>query len=58
MATLHIKAIKMIQIYNKLIEMGLPQPQKPIQTDNSKAMGFTNKTIVNIATKLADMKLW
>ena len=38
--------------------MGWPQSQKPIQTDNSTAVGFKNKTIVNKATKSADMKLW
>ena len=38
--------------------MGWPQVKKPIQTDNSTAVGFTNKTIVNKATKSADMKLW
>ena len=38
--------------------MGWPQPHSPIQTYNSKAVGFTNKTIVNKATKSADMKLW
>ena len=35
-----------------------PQPQTPTQTDNSTAVGFTNKTIFNKATKLADMKMW
>ena len=58
MAALYITAKKMIPLCNTLIEMGWPQPQSPIQTDNSTAMGFTNKTIVNKATKLADMKLW
>ena len=43
---------------NTLIEMGWPQAKTTIQTDNSTAVGFTNKTIVNKATKLADMKLW
>ena len=38
--------------------MGWPQPQSPIQKDNSTDVGFTNKTIVNKATKSADMKLW
>ena len=48
----------MIPLRNKLIEMGWPQPQTPIQTDNSTSVVFTNKTIVNKATKSADMKLW
>ena len=38
--------------------MGWPQPQTPIQTDNSTAVGFTNKKIVNKSTKSSDMKLW
>ena len=38
--------------------MGWSQPQTPIQTDNSTAVGFTNKTIVNKATKSSDMILW
>ena len=48
----------MIPLRNTLIEMGWPQPQTPIQTDNSTALGFTKKTIVNKATKSAYMKLW
>ena len=58
MAALCIKAKKMIPLHNTLIEMGWQQPHKPIQTDNSTAVGFTNKEIVNEATKSADMKLW
>ena len=48
----------MIPLRHTLIEMGWPQPQTPIQTENSTAVGFTNNTIVNKATKSADMKLW
>ena len=43
MATLYITAKKMIPLRNTLIEMGWPRPQSPIQTDNSIAVGFTNK---------------
>ena len=57
-AALYTTAKKMIPLHNTLIEMGWPQPQTPIQTDNSTAVGFTNKKIVNKATKSADMKLW
>ena len=57
MAALFITAKKMIPLRNTLIEMGWPQPQTPIQTDNSTEVGFTNKTIVNKATKSSDMKL-
>ena len=55
MEALYITLKKMIPLRNTLIEMGWPQPQTPIQTDNSIALGFTNKTIVNKATKSADM---
>ena len=58
MAALFITAKKMIPLVNTLIEMGWPKPQTPIQTDNSTAVGVTNKTIVNKATKSSDMKLW
>ena len=58
MAAIYIMDKNMIPLYNTLIEMGWPQPQTPIQTDNSTAVGFTNKTIVKKATKSADMKLW
>ena len=47
MAELFITAKNMIPLRNTLIEMGWPQPQTPIQTNNSTAVGFTNKTIVN-----------
>ena len=58
MAALFITEKNMIPLRHTLIEMGWPQPQTPIQTDNSTAVRFTNKTIVNKATKSADMKLW
>ena len=58
MAALFITAKKMIPLRNALIEMVWPQPQTPIQTENSTAVGFANKTIVNKATKSSDMKLW
>ena len=58
MAALYITDREMIPLRNTLIEMGWPQSKTPIQTDNSTAVGFTNKKIVNKATKSADMKLW
>ena len=58
MAELFITEKKMISLRNTLIEMGWPQPQTHIQTDNSTAVGFTNKKIVNKATKSSDIKLW
>ena len=58
MAALFITEKKMISLRYTLTEMGLPQPQTPIQTENSTAVGFTNKTIFKKATKSSDMKLW
>ena len=57
MSALYITAKKVIPLRNTLIEMGLPQPNFPIQTDNSTAVGFINKTIFKKSTKSADMKL-
>ena len=42
----------MIPLRNTLIEMGWPQPQTPIQADNS-----TSERVIK-ATESADMKLW
>ena len=47
MEALYIEAKKTIPLRNTLIEIGWPQPQLPILTDNSTAVGFTNKTIFN-----------
>ena len=58
MAALYITAKNMIPLRNTLIEMGWPQTKLPIKTYNSTVVGFTNTTIVNKATKSADMKLW
>ena len=58
MAALYITTKNMTTLQNTPIEMGWPQPKLPIQIDNSIYVGFTNKTIVNNATKSADMKLW
>ena len=58
MAALFITAKKMIPLRHKLIETRWPQPQTPIQTDNSTSVGFTNNTTVNKSTKSSDMKLW
>ena len=57
-SALYITAKNIISLCNTLIKMGWPQPQSPIQTDNSIAVGFPNKTIANKDTKSADMKVW
>ena len=58
MTALYITSKNMIPLRNTIIKMGCRKPQTPIQTDKSRAVGFTNKTIANKATKSADMKLW
>ena len=57
MVALYITSKNMIPLRHTLIEMGWPQPQTPIKTDNSTSVGFINKTIVKKATKSADVKL-
>ena len=51
MTALYIAEKKMIPLRHTLTEMSWPQPQTQIQTDNSTAVGFTYKTIVNKSTK-------
>jgi hypothetical protein len=48
LAALFVTAREMIPHSHRqtLITMGWPQPKTPIQTDNSTAVGVTNKTIV------------
>ena len=46
LAALFIAARKMVTLWQTLIDKGWPQTQSPIQTDNSTAVGVTNKTIV------------
>ncbi len=58
LAALFIAACKMIPHRQTLIDMGWPQPRSPIQTNNSTAIGVTNKTIVPKRSKMMDMRLW
>ena len=46
LAALFITARKMVTHRQTLINMGWPQPRSPVQTNNSTAIGVTNKTIV------------
>jgi hypothetical protein len=46
LAALFIAACKMVPHQQTLINMRWLQPQSPIQTNNSTAVGVTNKTIV------------
>jgi hypothetical protein len=58
LAALFIAAREMIPHRQTLIAMGWPQPKTPIQTDNSTAVGVTNKTIVPRRAKMMDMRFW
>ena len=51
MTALFTTAKKMNPLRHKILEMGWPQPQTPIETDNLTALLFTNKTIVHKAIK-------
>jgi hypothetical protein len=58
LVTLSITARKMIPHRQTLIAMGWPQHKSPIQMDNSRAVGVTNKTIVPHRSKMMDMQFW
>ena len=56
LAALFITANTMVPpLHQTLIEIGWPQPKSQIQTDNSTAVGFTNKTIIARRIKSLDM---
>ena len=52
---LFIIAKEIIPLYQALIKMVWPQPKTPIQCDNSRAVGVTNKTIIPRKTNSVDM---
>ena len=54
---LFIVAQEMVPLHNILIEMGLPQPRSPLQTNNSTANGYVNNTIVVKRLKAANMRV-
>ena len=56
LAALFIMAKELVPLRQTLTEMGWPQPKTPVQTDNSTAVGVTNKTIVPKRTKSMDMR--
>jgi hypothetical protein len=58
LAVLFVTAREMIPHRQTLIAMGWPQPKTPIQTNNSTAVGVTNKTIVPRWAKMMDMRFW
>ena len=47
LSALFIAAKRMVPLRQTLIKMGWPQAKSPIQTDNSTAVGVTNKTIAH-----------
>ncbi len=57
LSALYTIAKEMVPLRQTLIQMGWPQPQTPIQTDNSSAVGITNLTIVPQKTKSMDLRL-
>ena len=56
LAGLLICAKAMVPLRQSLTEMGWPQPQYPIQCDNSTAGGVSNATIIPRKTKSMDIK--
>jgi hypothetical protein len=58
LAALYIGTLKMVPHRQTLLDMGWLQPQSHIQTDNSTAVGVTNKTTVPKQSKMMDMRLW
>jgi hypothetical protein len=57
LAACFIIAREMVPHRQTLKDMGWPQPQTPIQTDNSTAVGVTNNTIVPKQIKMMDMRI-
>eukprot|EP00804_Cyclotella_cryptica_P009972 CCRYP_015404-RA/>CCRYP_015404-RA protein AED:0.29 eAED:0.29 QI:0/0/0/1/1/1/2/0/498 len=58
LAALFICTKEMVPLHQSLIEMGWTQPQSPIQTDNTTALGVANKTIIAKKMNSMDMRLW
>jgi hypothetical protein len=56
LGVLYLNAKEVVYLRQILIEMGHPQPQTPIQTDNTTAVGVTNKKIQPKRTKAMDMQ--
>ncbi len=56
LGALYLKTKEAVYLQQILIEMGHPQPQTPIQTDNTMAEGVTNKKIQPKCTKAMDVR--
>eukprot|EP00804_Cyclotella_cryptica_P026881 CCRYP_017600-RA/>CCRYP_017600-RA protein AED:0.47 eAED:0.47 QI:0/-1/0/1/-1/0/1/0/55 len=48
----------MTPLRQSLIKMDWPQLQSPFQTDNTTALGVTNKTIIAKKLKSMDIHFW
>ena len=46
MIALFLTAKEMVPLQNTLTEMGWKQPLTPLQSDNSTAVGMTNRTLI------------
>jgi hypothetical protein len=55
LAALFITACEMIPHCQTLINIGWPQPKRPVQTDNSTAARVVNNTIVPRRSKMMDI---
>jgi hypothetical protein len=58
LGALFINAKTAVPLRRTLEELGHPQPQTPIQTDNSTAYGVINNKIQPKATKAMDMRFY
>ena len=56
LAGLYICAMDMVPLHQALRKMGWSQPIRPIQCDNSTAVGVANETIIPNKTKSMDMQ--
>ncbi len=56
LGTSYLNAKEAVYLWQILIKMGHPQPQSPIQIDNTMAEGVTNKKIQPKCIKAKDMQ--
>ena len=57
MTALFLTAKEMVPLRNTLTEMGWKQPPSPLQSDNSTAVGMTNKTLIPKKSRSWDLRL-
>ncbi len=56
LGTLYLNTKEAVYQHQILIKMGHPQPQTPVQTDNTTAEGVTNKKIQPKCTNAMNMR--